>query len=335
MESAGKTAPVISIVLPVRNESKYIGQVLQDLADQDFPREDFEVVVVDGQSTDDTRAIASEFSNKFERLMILENPRLLSSAARNIGLRASSGEFIFFIDGHCSIPSRRLIADTVDLFRRYNADALCRPGPQTAEPQTYFQRAVSLVRSSNLGHALDSTIYFDRDCVVPASSSGAAYRRRVFDKVGDFDESFDACEDVEFNTRIDKAGLKSVISPRLTIKSAPRENLAGLFRQLHRYGYGRWKLFRKHPSTLGVGTLIPVFFVLGLGALPFLWLMSRKAGMIVSVPYAIYLIAITAASIVLAGKNSKPLVLVMPFIYVTVHVAYGLGFIVAALRSQR
>jgi succinoglycan biosynthesis protein ExoA len=335
MASAGSPGLTVSVVLPVRNEGRFIGSVLEELAEQDFPRDDYEVIVVDGESTDDTVAIALKYRDRFNRFQIIKNPKRLSAAARNLGLRAATGEFILFVDGHCRIPSKRLLAEMVQIFRRNDVDALCRPQPQTAGPQTYFQQAVSLARSSVLGHALDSTIYSDKERAVPAASSGAMYRREVFDKIGEFDENFDACEDVEFNTRIDKAGLRAIISPKLTIEYAARTTLRGLFRQLYRYGYGRWQLFRKHQSTLGVGTLIPVLFVLGLFALPFAWLVSLKAGLIVSVPYVIYLITTCAISLGIARKNRKSLMFILPFIFFTIHFAFGLGFIAAVAKSQR
>jgi GT2 family glycosyltransferase len=161
------------------------------------------------------------------------------------------------------------------------------------------------------------------------------YRREVFDRIGEFDEQFDACEDVEFNTRIDMAGLKAMTSPRLTIEYTARTSLRGLFRQLHRYGYGRWRLFRKHPSTLGLSILIPVLFVLGLFALPCAWLVSLKAGLIVSVPYVFYLIAIGAVSLGIALRDRKSLIFILPFIFFTIHFAFGIGFIAALARSKR
>ncbi len=335
MASAGNAKPTISVVLPVRNEGRFISSVLQELAEQDFPREDYEIIVVDGESTDDTVAVASKYRDRFDRFQIIENPKHLSAAARNLGYRAAIGEFILYVDGHCRIPSKRLLADMTAIFRQNDVDALCRPQPQTAGPQTYFQQAVSLARTSALGHALDSTIYNDQERVVPAASSGAMYRRDVFEKIGEFDEQFDACEDVEFNTRVDKAGLKAMISPKLTVEYAARTSLRRLFRQLYRYGYGRWLLFRKHPSTLGIGTLIPVLFVLGLFALPFTWLVSLKAGLIVSVPYVFYLIAACAVSLGIARKNRRSLIFILPFIFFTIHFAFGIGFIVALTRSQR
>jgi len=78
------------------------------------------------------------------------------------------------------------------------------------------------------------------------------------------DEQFDACEDVEFNYRVEQAGMTCYTSPKLTIQYYPRENLRALWRQMVRYGEGRFLFIRKHPKALTGNRLIPVGFAVGL-----------------------------------------------------------------------
>ena len=78
-----------------------------------------------------------------------------------------------------------------------------------------------------------------------------------------FDETFDACEDVEFNHRIDRAGLRCYFTPEVAVHYAPRDSLRGLFRQLVRYGRGRVRLWRKHPDSFSAGLLPPACLVAG------------------------------------------------------------------------
>lgn len=335
MESAGKNEIIVSVIMPVRNEGKFIRRVLEDLSAQDFPREQMELIIVDGISDDDTYEAASTFENKFHNFRIMSNPGKLSSKARNLGAKAAQGKYIVYIDGHCHLPSTKLLSDIVALFEKSGADALCRPQPLTLRPQTLFQRAVSLARASGLGHALDSTIYTNRERFVKAASSAASYRRSVFERVGYFDESFDACEDVEFNTRVDKAGLKSFISPKLTVEYAARRSLFALFKQLYRYGVGRWKLFRKHPSTLGSGTLITTAFAVGAVVYPLLWLLSFKIAIAASVFAALYLLAVFVASFSIAKHPTQRLTFfVLPLIFFTIHFALGYGFLVGIIRHR-
>src|SRR5262249_40411766 len=121
-------------------------------------------------------------------------------------------------------------------------------------------------RSSWLGHHPDSFIYSDAEQLVPAKSVAVAYRRTVFDRVGEFDESFDACEDVELNHRIDRAGLRCFFTPTVRVRYFPRSRLRRLFHQMSRYGRGRVRLLRKHPETFSPGGFLPAAWVAGLVA---------------------------------------------------------------------
>ncbi len=335
MESVGSEAITISIVMPVRNEGRFIRGVLQDLQAQSFPCDRMEILVVDGASSDNTRQEAADFKDQFPHFRIIDNPGKLASRARNIGARMAVGKYIAFIDGHCHLPSKTLIADIVTLFETTGADALCRPQPLTLKPQTLFQRAVSLARASGMGHALNSTIYTNKERFVKAASSGAIYRREVFQKIGYFDESFDACEDVEFNTRVDKAGMRAFISPKLTVEYAARRSLIALFGQLYRYGVGRWKLFRKHPSTLGSGTLVTTAFAVGAVFYPLLWLVSSQVAAIGTAFVVLYLASVILTSLTIAKKPPQRILFIyLPFIFFTIHFALGYGFLIGIIRHR-
>ena len=126
-----------------------------------------------------------------------------------------------------------------------------------------MQRAIAAARASRLGHHPASHIYSDREGFVPPHSVAVAYRRGVFDTVGLFDERFDACEDVEFNHRVARAGLKCWFTPRVQVHYYPRASLVGLFRQMVRYGRGRIRLLRKHPETFSLPGFVPAAFLAG------------------------------------------------------------------------
>ncbi len=127
---------------------------------------------------------------------------------------------------------------------------------------------IALARKSWLAHSRRSYIYGEFEGFVDPVSSGFAYDREVFDRVGYFDETFDAAEDVEFHHRLKRAGIEAYTSSALTIYSYPRSTLLGLFRQMTRYGVGRAHLIRKHPDAFTKETLIPAAVFLFFAALP-------------------------------------------------------------------
>ena len=202
----------ISVILPVRNEARSLPALLWSLVRQDFPETDFEIIVADGRSTDETRDVVERLAAQSPvTLRLVDNPGIRSGPGRNAGLHVADGEFILFIDGHCHIPSRQLLRDTITLFQQTQADCLCRPQPLVAHPDFPFGASIAAVRASALGHGRDSLIYdLTATGFVDPASSGAAYRRSVFAALGEYDECFDACEDVEFNTRVRKSGMLSL-----------------------------------------------------------------------------------------------------------------------------
>lgn len=322
----------LSVVIPVRNEERFIRDTLRGLLEQDYPRARFEILVVDGMSTDATREIVNLVAaeNPGNIIKLFENPKKLSSAGRNVGVRNSGGRVIAVIDGHVSIKSRSLFRDIEGAFERSGALCLGRPAPldPSVTPGTRGY-LIAKARKSPLGHSGASYIYSDFEGMIDPLSSGFAYDRSVFEKVGYFDESFDAAEDVEFHQRLKLAGIMAYTSPELSIPYFPRDNLKGLLRQMRRYGLGRFRLCRKFPSALSPETMIPPSFVaglLGLAALGAFAPLSLPFNALAAM-YLFYLLAITVEGMRVAGPGRRGEAPYIAAALATVHLGLGIGFI--------
>ena len=325
----GEPLPFLSIVIPVRNEERHIGDVLSQLESQNYPHDRFEILVVDGNSTDGTAEVVEEFARPASvSVRMLENPAQLSSAGRNIGARNSSGEFVIYVDGHCHIPNASMLRDAVDLFEKTGADCLCRPQPLTMPGNTNFQNVVANARATALGHGLDSTVYTAGwEGPVNPSSSGASYRRSVFDRIGYYDESFDACEDVEFNFRVFEAGLSSYLSPCLKILYQPRQTLSSLWQQMTRYGRGRYRLMRKHPRAISAGQVIPALFLIWLALTGAASFYSSRVTLIFVGTLLLYLSVVLGFSAGLAIGYGWRYLFQTPAVYAVIHMGLGTGFL--------
>ncbi len=325
-------APFISVIVPIRNEEHCIRQTLERLLAQDYPAERFEVLVADGRSTDATRAIVRSLAVRHPNVRLLDNPRRWSSAGRNAAVRAARGDLLVLIDGHCELDNSHYLADVAHAFERSGADCVGRPQPLDVSGASPLRRAIAAARSSPLGHNPDSFIYSSGEGFVRPQSVAVAYRRAVFDRVGLFDESFDACEDVEFNHRVDRAGLRCFFTPRVALRYQPRGTLTGLFRQMARYGRGRVRLLRKHPETFGLGCFVPAAFVLGLIAGPVVawlspWLAAGFAGAV-----GAYALAVIVASLCLALKAGDPRLLPwLPLVFLAIHLGAGAGLLLESV----
>jgi succinoglycan biosynthesis protein ExoA len=326
--AARQYAPFVSILVPVRNEATYIEETLDWLLTQDYDPQRYEILVADGRSGDATRQLVAAIQEWRPQVILLDNPRQWSSAGRNAGVRVGRGDLFVLIDGHCELDNPHYLTDLVDAFERSGADCIGRPQPLQIAGATFLQRAIATARTSALGHHPDSHIYSNREGFVPPQSVAVAYRRSVFDKVGLFDESFDACEDVEFNHRVARAGLRCFLTPRAEVRYVPRDDLPALFRQMVRYGRGRVRLLRKHPETFTAPGFVPAALLAGIVAGPLLawwlpilwWIYGGLLGMYAGLVFAF--------SGLLARQQREPrMAVVLPLVFPTIHVGAGWGML--------
>jgi glycosyltransferase involved in cell wall biosynthesis len=338
-------APFISVVMPIRNEARFIRDTLGQLLAQDYPAGRYEIIVVDGISDDGTQAIVGEMARTNPQIRLMDNPGRRSSAGRNVGFKNGRGDIFLVVDGHCYIPGVNLLNSIEECFEKSGAHCLGRPQPLDPPGLTVFQQAVALARGSKVGHGGDSLIYGEYEGFASPVSNGAAYRREVLQHIGFVDENFDACEDLEFNFRVEKAGLKAYTSPKLTVRYYPREDLRGLLRQMIRYGRGRWRFIRKHPEALTLNQLVPAAFVTGLlllmvvmctGALTFEFsgIFNRVGVLALGFLYGLYLLMIMAESLRIAARNGWIYLGYLPMIFIAIHLGLGWGFLMQALSSK-
>jgi succinoglycan biosynthesis protein ExoA len=318
----------VTVIVPVRNEARFIHATLEQLVAQDYDPERFEVLVADGGSTDATPSIVRDVALRHPQVRLLDNPKGWSSAGRNAAVRAGRGDLFVIIDGHCDLRNRRYLADLADAFARSDADCVGRPQPLDVSDATPLQRAIAAARSSRLGHQPDSYIYSAAEGFVPPHSVAVAYRRSVFETVGLFDETFDACEDVELNHRVAQAGLRCYFTPRVAVHYYPRSSLTGLFRQMMRYGAGRVRLLRKHPETLTLPIFVPAAFLLGLIAGPILAWFFPWLGVVYAGTLGCYGLLVGLACATIARRTADLRVIAwLPLVFVTIHLGAGAGIV--------
>ncbi len=332
--------PFITIVMPVRNEARFIADTLGQLLAQDYPSDRFEILVADGMSDDGTREIVREMGKQHSHIRLLDNPKRLSSAGRNVCFQKGKGDYFLVVDGHCFIPDNQLLLNVVGCFEKSGADCLGRPQPLDPPGLTKFQKSVAIARGSRLGHGGDSMIYGEYEGFASPVSNGAVYKREVFEKVGYVDETFDAAEDVEFNYRVEKAGLKCYTSPKLTIRYYPRENLHGLLGQMVRYGKGRRRFMRKHPESMTLNQLIPAAFVVGLLVLMLSLVLFVITGstvplMLSSIPYCLYLLLVGVETIRGVLREGVRYAMPMPVILFIIHAGLGWGYLKESLIDRK
>jgi len=319
--------PFITIAMPVRNEEQFIGDTLSDLLNQEYPVDRYEIIVADGHSTDNTRKVVEDFAHLHSQILLLPNHGLLPSSGRNVGFKNGKGDYFLIIDGHCKIKDSKLLVNLVDCFETSGAHCLGRPQPFIVHGAPTMQRAIALARSSRLGHSNDSFIHSNKEGFVSPVSVGCAYKREVFEKIGFVDEAFDACEDVEFNYRVEKAGFSTFFSPRIAVDYSPRKDLKGLFKQLSRYGEGRMKFMYKHPEMVSLSTFLPLIFLIGVFLGPVFGFFNKYILYFYLFLLIFYFTIICIESCRLTDKSGAAFFFRLMLAFLVIHVSLGFGLL--------
>ncbi|NPV06364.1 MAG: glycosyltransferase family 2 protein [Anaerolineae bacterium] len=316
--------PQVTVVIPLRNEAAHLAHVMHALRAQTYARHIAQVLFVDGMSTDRTRAVIGENSRGLPAVRIIDNPQIAVPQAMNRGIRAASGDIIIRLDAHCE-PAPDYVERCVHHLRETGAWNV--GGPMRARGQGYVGQAVALATTSPFGIGGSPFHYSDEPQYVDTVYLGA-FPRWVFDKVGLYDERFVRNQDYELNHRIRKAGGAIFLAPDIRITYFPRDSLRALWRQYFQYGFWKVQTLRKHPDSLKWRHLVAPAFVAGLVGGLLVGLLWRPALVLWMLAVGLYIILALAFSLMRARREPGGLryLPLMPVVFATLHVAWGLGF---------
>ena len=319
---------LVSVIVPMRNEEAFIGKCLASVAEQDYPAELLEVLVIDGRSTDRSREIVSAMRAEVPGLHLLDNERKVAPVAFNIGINNARGEILTIISAHCYLASD-YISRCVEYLAKTGAE--CVGGPIESIGETHTAKAIALAMSCPFGVGDALFRHSQRAQYVDTLAFGA-YRRDVFDRVGLFDEELIGNEDDEFNYRLLRYGGKLFLTPAIKSFYYSRASLRALWKQYFNYGFGKVRVVRKHPGLVRLRHLMPALFVASLMIAALLGLFSPLFVLLFAVIVGSYLSLSFLFSLRIALKKGWQYLPVLPLTFACLHVAYGAGFLMGLVR---
>lgn len=322
--------PLVTVIMPVRNEAAFIDQSLGAVLTQDYSPERMEVLVVDGRSTDATRERVAELAKRRPEvaLSVIDNPRGIVATGLNAGLARAQGEIIVRVDGH-TIIAPDYVRQSVAAIERTKADNV--GGRMAAVGGGRLGQAVALATSSRFGVGNARFHYSDEEEWVDTVYLGS-WPRGVFQRVGLFDEEQVRNQDDEFNYRLRARGGRILLCPLIKSQYHNRATLGSLWRQYLQYGYWKVRVMQKHLRQMRLRQFAPALFVSALVAslLAAPWSIAGRwalGGLL-----ATYMAANLAASIMVAAKGGWRMLPLLPVVFATLHVAYGVGFLGGLIR---
>lgn len=325
--------PFVSVIMPIRNEANFIERCLRAIFDQTYPSDLLEIVIADGESTDETRSIIESLKNETKiPITIVNNPKGIAPTGFNIAIEEAKGEIIVRIDGHTIVESN-YIEECVDALLR--TDACNVGGKMTAVSKNIVGNAISLVTSSRFGVGNARFHYSTREEYVDTVYLGA-WRKETFEQYGFFNEELVRNQDDEFNYRLRSKGCKILLSPKIKSHYYNRSNFKSLWRQYFQYGYWKVRVMQMHPKQMSLRQFIPFGFVSALIVFGILSIFFGIARWILFIILGLYIMANLAATIKAVQKTK---ITALPYIFVSfaiLHISYGFGFILGlfAFRNR-
>jgi len=264
----------VSVVIPTKNVETLLDRCLNSITKIDFPKDELEIIIVDGHSSDDTLEIARSYGCK-----ILFEHIGTRAGACNVGVINAKGEFILFTDADC-VVSKDWIKNLLMQFNKEDIASVGGPNI-TPEDDTDFAKYVGYVLS--LLSKAGSRYGLDADYVMETFHNpgcNVAYRKKEIEEVGGFNEKLITCEDEELDFRIRKKGNRIIYTPHAKVYHYRRLTWKRFFKQAYSYATGRAqaiKLHRNmgkwfHYSPSIVIFLFTLFFILSYYYSIFQWL---------------------------------------------------------------
>jgi glycosyltransferase involved in cell wall biosynthesis len=329
MTTADIDLPLVTVIMPIRNEQRWIGRSLSSVLSQDYPPDHLEVLVADGMSDDDTRHIVQEIALHDSRVRLIDNTARIMVTGFNTALLLSHGDVIVMLGGHAEL-SPDYVRTCARVLKLKKAD--CVGGAVETVYETPKAAAISLAMSSpfGVGNAM-FRIGTNQQTYVDTVAFGA-YTRKIIERAGPLDEELVRNQDDEYNYRLRKLGARILLVPNIRCRYYSRTSLSSLWRQYFWYGYWKVRVMQKHPRQMRTRQFVPPAFVATLFVLAKLALFFPYCRMLLAFVVGAYILANGAASVLTAREGYWCHLPLLPFAFITLHVSYGSGFLLGLAK---
>ncbi|MGC8929237.1 MAG: glycosyltransferase [Candidatus Woesearchaeota archaeon] len=324
--------PLISIIIPTKNEEKYISKLLDSLIEQDYPKENFEVLIFDGLSEDKTLSIAKTYKKKLN-IRIFVNKKIKQVFAWNGGIKKAKGDFIIILGAH-SIVKNDFIKKNVETLLKIREKEPKLAGVGGTHSNLYenkFAKISALMLSSPfLG---GSSFRYSEKPGFKETIVFGFYDKKILKEINGFDEDFIIGEDYELNLRLNKRGYKLYFNPEIKSSYYSRSSLSKFIRQMFNYGAAKGLCIRAGYNK--IVWWAPILFLFY--EILFLGTMLTKNTFLIklsSLPAIIYLLLDSFFSTLVFSKTKDFYAFLLLIMHPIIHNIVAFGFIKGLIRGR-
>lgn len=332
--------PYISIITPVKSESRYIVECVNSLLNLDYPKNSYEIIIVlDKLAANDVENALKLFKN---RIKVVKSEKMGSAANRNLGASIANekAKYLAFTDADCivskgwlkSLVNRMEMAQKNEEENNIGCIGGLNPVPKT---DNGFAQIAGAIEQTLIGGGRSSQGYMAEKerYVASIPNCNALYKKELWVKNRQ-NESLIIGQDGEFNYRLHKQGNRFLIIPDAVVWHHRPNNLKGYVKRMYNYGVASAKVFDLHPGIIRVRwyallSLASMFiFIL-------LLIMSFSSRFVLRMVFAlviIYLLALILTTMKVLIKTKKPIALLTPVLLFLQHSLYNIGFLIGLLK---
>lgn len=311
---------IVSVVMPIYNESRYIDRCVRSLLCQDYPVSLMEWIFVDGNSTDDTIDRLQKYKEQYPDLIVIKNnPHKIVPYAMNIGIAASKGKYIVRLDAHADYKEDYI---SKCVYYLDNNEAENIGGVAETRANGFIGNCIAKILSSRFGVGNSEFRTNGKSGYVDTVPFGA-FRREVFSKYGGYDERLVRNQDNEMNYRIRKNGGRIYLAEDIHLSYYCRDSVKGIVDMAQKNGMWNVITMKLCPGTMGVRHFAPLSFVLSIIGFSVLGIFLNIFWWFLCAELCLYLILdiIFTLKIAISLKETFTIIILFP----TFHISYGIG----------
>lgn len=310
---------LVSMLIIVRNAESYIVKSIDSLINQGLKKDEYEIIIVDGLSSDNTIKIAKKYLEKNNiNYRILENNKKTLASGWNIGLKASKGEYVVRPDAHAELLEG-YVKTAINKLQQ-DKSLMAVGGILITKSSKYMGNMIAKVLSNPIGVGSSLFRIGVKKDTYSDTAVYAVYKKRIFEEIGFFDESLERNQDINLHLRILQKDYKILTSPDMKAVYYNRTTLKKFILQAYQNGF--WVTYGKSGH---LRHMIPMLFLFSI-------IVSLFSKILQLILYPLYFIVILFAYI-LKSKEYNPInLLVLLILTFTLHISYGFGSLVGLIK---
>ncbi|MBF0118689.1 MAG: glycosyltransferase [Desulfobacterales bacterium] len=325
----------VSVIVICLNEEKNISECLDSLLKQSYPKDMFEIIIVDGNSNDHTLEIINNIVNHNKNVRLVLEHKKGAAAGRNAGIQAAQFDHIAFIDADCEAPINWL-KTLVENFKTEKAkdNSIIAVGGSNIPPQKTknFVKAIGIAMDSYLGsfNSVQGRKFKEKRYVPSLSNSNALYEKQKLIEIGFYDETLNSeGEDADINFRLHKADYKMLYIPNSFVWHKMRPTLKTWLKNMIRYGKGRSRLLKRYPEMWNSCYLLPILFIITM-AITFFSPFSN----LFLLPLLYFPVLIAYSLLQCVKSRAIHLLFPVTLVYLIQHFGYAIGEVYGLLHPK-